>query len=100
MTTTQKEQDNGTDTEGPRRSNDDSARRRRQHNQRAIPWDGSFPALSDYDQDHRGFWGASSVAASSTPALLREIARDLIDQAIEDAAMNDEQLEGAEEEDL
>lgn len=66
-------------------------------------WEGGswtvHTGASDYDQDHSGFWGASSVAASFTPALLRETARDLINQAIDDAAMNDE-LEETEEEDL
>ena len=44
----------------------------------AVRW-----GLSDYDQDHRGFWGASSVPRngelSEESAL--EIARDLIEQA-------------------
>ena len=36
-----------------------------------------------YDQDHRGFWGASSIDRTTN---CRELARDLIDQAREDQA--------------
>lgn len=39
--------------------------------------------LSDYDQDHRGFWGASVIDAETN---LTRTAQDLIDQAREDAA--------------
>lgn len=36
---------------------------------------------SSYDQDHRGFWGASSVSSGDSDETLREIAADLLDQA-------------------
>lgn len=39
---------------------------------------------SDYDQDHRGFWGASSIPRGRFNA--RELARDLISQVREHAA--------------
>lgn len=38
---------------------------------------------SSYDQDHRGFWGASSIDADSDPA---EVVDELIDQVLEAAA--------------
>ena len=34
-----------------------------------------------YDQDHRGFWGASCVSVESTNRACREIAKDLINEA-------------------
>lgn len=37
--------------------------------------------LSDYDQDHRGFWGASSIPFARSN--LTDIAKDLIEQAKE-----------------
>jgi hypothetical protein len=40
---------------------------------------------SDYDQDHRGFWGSSYLPYDR--ANLTEIARDLIEQAKEHEAM-------------
>ena len=40
---------------------------------------------SDYDQDHRGFWGASSL--SFDRQNLTDLARDLIEQAKEMEAM-------------
>lgn len=43
---------------------------------------------SSYDQDHRGYWGASSVTLSDTYDTLRETAKDLIDQVLEDEASN------------
>jgi hypothetical protein len=39
---------------------------------------------SDYDQDHRGFWGAGSVTASSMVKDLRQTAKDLLEQ-VQDA---------------
>lgn len=42
----------------------------------AIRW-----GLSDYDQDHRGYWGASSVPGCHESFKSYEIARDLLDQA-------------------
>lgn len=35
---------------------------------------------SDYDQDHRGFWGASGVPGSRRSFNSQSVARDLIDQ--------------------
>lgn len=41
--------------------------------------------LSDYDQDHRGYWGASSVPGVIAGKVTRfksyDIARDLLEQA-------------------
>jgi hypothetical protein len=42
----------------------------------AVRW-----GLSDYDQDHRGYWGASSVPGNNRRFNSKDIARDLIDQA-------------------
>ncbi len=39
---------------------------------------------SSYDQDHRGFWGASSVEPNQSDC--RSIARDLLEQAKDDYA--------------
>lgn len=36
---------------------------------------------SDYDQDHRGFWGASSVPGNNRRFRADDVARQLIDQA-------------------
>lgn len=41
---------------------------------------------SQYDLDHRGFWGASSIHEKMTRVEARDIARDLIDQCKEHAA--------------
>lgn len=38
---------------------------------------------SQYDQDHRGHWGASSVSPDDGDSTLEDTARDLIDQALE-----------------
>lgn len=38
---------------------------------------------SDYDQDHRGAWGASGIAAGASMKACRSVARDLIRQARE-----------------
>jgi hypothetical protein len=50
--------------------------------------------LSDYDQDHRGYWGASSVPGVVNGVVQRfrsrEVARDLIEQARESYAWDDE----------
>ena len=40
---------------------------------------------SDYDQDHRGHWGCSSVGMDCTDDESRSIADDLLDQVIDDA---------------
>jgi hypothetical protein len=42
---------------------------------------------SSYDQDHRGFWGCSSVSPDTTNESAKEIALDLIDQAEEQQYM-------------
>jgi hypothetical protein len=45
--------------------------------------DGSWAirtGLSDYDQDHRGFWGAGSLTASSMVKELRDTAKGLLEQ--------------------
>lgn len=41
---------------------------------------------SQYDLDHRGFWGSASIHEKMTNAEAREIARDLIAQCKEHAA--------------
>lgn len=51
----------------------------------AVRW-----GLSDYDQDHRGYWGSSSVPGSNRRFDSKDVARDLIDQAKEEHAMGDE----------
>ncbi len=47
----------------------------------AIRW-----GLSDYDQDHRGAWGASCVSLEDDAEALEETARDLLEQARDAAA--------------
>jgi len=42
----------------------------------AVRW-----GLSDYDQDHSGFWGASCVPGDSRRFDSEAVARDLLDQA-------------------
>ena len=41
---------------------------------------------SSYDQDHRGAWGASSVAINDDDDALDSIAAELLEQALEDLA--------------
>ena len=41
---------------------------------------------SDYDQDHRGYWGSSSVPGNNRRFDSKDIARDLIEQAREHKA--------------
>lgn len=48
---------------------------------------------SDYDQDHRGYWGSSSVPGGNRRFDSKDIARDLIDQAREQKATGGEGLE-------
>jgi hypothetical protein len=43
---------------------------------------------SQYDQDHRGFWGSSSLMGKCNWVSIRDIARDLLDQVREDYAMD------------
>ena len=53
--------------------------------------DGSFGILtgdSSYDQDHRGFWGSSSLAVDSD---LEDVADDLVEQALDDQAQDEGQ---------
>lgn len=45
---------------------------------------------SDYDQDHHGFWGASSIAQSDDWKELIAVAIDLIEQAQDQYAMSRE----------
>lgn len=44
-----------------------------------------------FDQDHRGYWGASSVGPEDDDATCEDIAKGLIDQVAEDAAGADDQ---------
>lgn len=44
---------------------------------------------SDYDQDHRGYWGASSVPGRGKRFDSKGIARDLIEQCKEAKALDD-----------
>lgn len=37
--------------------------------------------LADYDQDHRGYWGASSINTECTQENTRSIAESLLEQA-------------------
>jgi hypothetical protein len=43
---------------------------------------------AQYDQDHRGYWGASGVSTSDSADDLRRAAKDLIEQARDDVAMD------------
>jgi len=58
----------------------------------AVRW-----GLSDYDQDHRGYWGSSGVPGGNRRFDSKAVARDLIDQAKEAKAMggDDEGLDEA-----
>lgn len=40
-----------------------------------------WSGLSDYDTDHRGYWGASSIPGSRRRFNATDTARDLINQA-------------------
>lgn len=44
---------------------------------------------AQYDTDHRGYWGASSVSARDTDRDLMNTAEDLIDQVEDDYAMSE-----------
>ncbi len=48
----------------------------------------TYSGDSSYDQDHRGFWGASSVGPGETEESLLAIAGDLFEQVLEHAAQN------------
>ena len=52
--------------------------------------------LSDYDQDHRGFWGSSIVPGDNRRFDSKDIARDLIEQAREQKATGGDEDEGVE----
>jgi hypothetical protein len=41
---------------------------------------------SDYDQDHRGYWGAGSIALDDGDETLDSVARELVEQALDQAA--------------
>lgn len=42
---------------------------------------------SDYDQDHRGYWGCATVSPTDTYSEIRNIARTLISEAKDSYAM-------------
>lgn len=52
---------------------------------------------SDYDPDHRGYWGASCVSPDDTDELLCATAHEMIDQAAENSSQdnNNEELTSA-----
>lgn len=55
---------------------------------------------SDFDQDHRGYWGAGSLSLDDSDELIDSVARELIDQALDQAAMSgDLDEDDAEDED-
>lgn len=45
--------------------------------------------LSDYDRDHHGFWGASSVPGSGKRFNSTDVARDLLSQCRDDHAQTE-----------
>jgi hypothetical protein len=45
---------------------------------------------SDYDQDHRGYWGASSVPGNNRRFNATAVARDLLEQAKEHHAQGED----------
>lgn len=53
----------------------------------AVRW-----GLSDYDQDHRGYWGASVMDPADDHEMLFRIAREMIDQAEDSASQNGEEV--------
>ena len=42
---------------------------------------------SSYDQDHRGFWGCSSVSEDTSDVDIKNIVSNLTEQVMEDRAM-------------
>ena len=57
-------------------------------------WSGSWQLLTgdaQYDQDHRGFWGSSSVWQGMTEGQAGDIAHDLVEQVFEAAAFDGEE---------
>ena len=47
-----------------------------------------YSGSSDYDQDHRGHWGSSSVQSDTTKDDCFSIAEDLLDQVLDNAAQS------------
>lgn len=43
---------------------------------------------TQYDTDYRGYWGHACINCDTTPAMLLEIAADLIEQVAEDIALS------------
>jgi hypothetical protein len=52
---------------------------------------------SDYDQDHRGYWGSSSVPGNNRRFDSKNLARDLIEQAKEHFAQGGDEEESDED---
>lgn len=56
-------------------------------------WDDGTWAIhtgdASYDQDHRGFWGAGSLASDATESDIAQLAADLLEQALDDCAQAD-----------
>ena len=50
---------------------------------------------SDYDQDHHGFWGCASISPYMEASNLDDIAGDMIEQALDDRAVDLALEEGA-----
>ena len=48
---------------------------------------------SDYDQDHRGYWGAASIRHDDTLASLLSTAEELMDQVMDHAAQSGLEVE-------
>jgi len=53
----------------------------------AIRW-----GLSDYDQDHHGYWGASGIPGNGEDFDATGIARELIEECREDHAQDEDAL--------
>jgi hypothetical protein len=44
---------------------------------------------SQYDQDHRGYWGCGYVEAGASRAACREVAREIIEEALDARAQGE-----------
>lgn len=44
----------------------------------------TYSGDASYDQDHRGYWGASGVIGNMETSDLEEVANDLLEQVLED----------------
>ncbi len=58
-------------------------------------YNGSFQWLtgaSDYDRDHRGHWGSSSVTQNMTAEEARSVAEDLFEQVLDSVCMAQDEL--------